>query len=464
MVRLAFFGAAETVTGSKYLLEAGGSQVLIDCGLFQGLKALRLLNWEPPPFDPASLNAVVLTHAHIDHIGSLPRIVKLGCHCPVYATPPTYDLAEIMLYDSANSQEDDAEYANRKGFSKHHPALPLYDARDVAKTLKLLKSQPRDAWFNPAGPIWCRYRDGGHLLGSAMIEVEVREGTRPLRITFSGDVGRYDAPLYHDPQPPPPCDYLVCESTYGNRDHPSENALDQICEVVKDSIRRGGVVVVPAFAVGRAQQLIYLLRVLIHDNRLPELPIFLDSPMSIDATQIYQSHAPEHDLTEGRLEGRETVFSGRNVHLSRTVAESKRINDVAGPAVIISSSGMMTGGRVLHHLKQRLPDPKNTVLLGGFMAAGTRGRQMQEGAASIRIHGRDIKVKAAIASMSGLSGHAGRTELLRWLAPLPAPRRTFLTHGELDGANALAAELRSTRGWDVVVPKLGAVVELEVPA
>ena len=464
MVRLSFHGAAETVTGSRYLLEAGGAQVLIDCGLFQGLKSLRLLNWEPPPFDPAALDAVVLTHAHIDHIGSLPRIVKLGCRAPVFATPPTFDLAEIMLYDSANAQEDDAEYANRKGFSKHHPALPLYEASDVARTLKLLKSQPRDAWFNPAGPIWCRYRDGGHLLGSAMIEVEIRQGSRPLRITFSGDVGRYNAPLYHDPQPPPACDYLVCESTYGDREHPPENALDQICEVVKDSIRRGGVVVVPAFAVGRAQQLIYLLRVLIHDNRLPELPIFLDSPMSIDATQIYQSHAAEHDLTEGRLKGRETVFSGRNIHLSRTSAESKRINEVAGPAVIISSSGMMTGGRVLHHLKQRLPDPKNTILLGGFMAAGTRGRQMQEGADSIRIHGRDYKVKANIASMSGLSGHAGRSELLRWLAPLPAPRQTFLTHGELAGANSLAAELKSSRAWNVVVPKLGQTVELEVPA
>jgi metallo-beta-lactamase family protein len=464
MIRLTFHGAAETVTGSKYLLEAGETRVLIDCGLFQGLKELRLKNWEELPFDAAALDAVVLTHAHIDHIGFLPRVVKLGCRAPVYCTPPTFDLAEVMLNDSANTQEDDAEYANRKGFSKHQPALPLYDARDVARTLKLLKSQPREAWFNPAGPVWCRFHDGGHLLGSAMIEVEVRQGPRPLRLLFSGDVGRYDAPLYHDPRAPTPCDFLVCESTYGNRDHPAENALDQICEEVKAAIRRGGVVVVPAFAVGRAQQLIYLLQVLIHDNRLPELPIFLDSPMSINATRIYQSHAADHDLTEGQLGGRENVFSGRNVHLTRTATESKRINEVGGPAVIIASSGMMTGGRVLHHLKQRLPDSKNTILLGGFMAAGTRGRQLQEGAGAIRIHGRDFKVKAAIAALSGLSGHAGRSELLKWLAPLPAPQRTYLTHGELEGANALAAELKSARGWDVVVPKLRESVELEVPA
>ena len=460
MIRLGFHGAAETVTGSKYLLEVDKTRVLIDCGLFQGLKQLRERNWQPLPFKSATVDALVLTHAHLDHVGYLPRFVKEGFSGPTFCTPATEAIAELILLDAAKMQENDAEYANRRGFAKHKPALPLFDVHAVRRALKRLRTVPRDEWFCAAGPIWARFHDTGHLLGSCMIEVEIRKGEKPVRIVFSGDVGRYGAPLYHDPVSPPECDYLICESTYGNREHPPRPVIDELCDVVQTAIARGGVILVASFAVGRAQQIIYLLQVLMRQGRLPELPIFLDSPMAVAGMNIYRYYAEEHDLTEGLAASEDYVFNLRNVRLSRTGEESKRINSVTGPAVIISSAGMMTGGRILHHLRQRLPDDRNTVVLGGFMAEGTRGRTLQNGAKSLRLHGRDVPVRAAVVEMSGLSGHAARSELLRWLAELPPPKQTFLTHGELTSATALAEELRTTRGWNTKVPKLGAVVEL----
>lgn len=459
MAEIAFHGAAETVTGSKYLLTAGDARVLIDCGLFQGLKELRLRNWQPPRFDVGSLNCVVLTHAHIDHVGYLPRLVKLGFQRPVWCTPATKDLADIILRDAARNQEEEAEYANRKGYSKHRPALPLYDDRDVDRALKLLEPVDREQWFNPAGPIWCRYHDAGHLLGAAMIEVEIRDRPSTLRLLCSGDVGRYDAPLYHDPTPPPQCDYLICESTYGNREHGDERVLDELCGVVQAAVALGGVMVMASFAVGRAQQLVYLLAVLEAQRRIPPLPIYLDSPMAADATQIYRSYAADLDFSESRIAAA-APLDFHNVHLARTVDESKSINAVKGPAVIISSSGMMVGGRILHHLRQRLPDARNTIVLGGFMAAGTRGRQLEAGATSIRVHGIKVPVRAAIASVSALSGHAGHRELLRWLSALSTPRQAFFTHGELESARALAAELHEARGWKTSVPRMDEQVSL----
>lgn len=461
MTRLTFHGAAETVTGSKYLLEDNGAKVLIDCGLFQGLKELRLKNWQKLPFDAPSLDAVVLTHAHIDHLGFLPRVVKAGFRGPVFGTPATVDLSGIMLFDSARNQEEDAEYANRKSFSKHHPALPLYDSEDVERTLELMRPAKRGEWFCAAGEIWCRYHDAGHLLGSSMIEVEVRSRTPALRILFSGDVGRYNAPLYHDPKKPPECDYLICESTYGNREHADVDLFDELAGSVNTAIQRGGVIVVPAFAVGRAQQLIYMLHILTRKQMIPELSIYLDSPMSVKANQVYLRHSSEHDLIEGVSVGASHGLKARNLYLTAAAHESRLINDVHEKAVIIASSGMMTGGRILHHLRHRLPFSKNTVLLGGFQAIGTRGRQLQDGAKYLRIHGVDVPVRATVREISGLSGHAGRSELLRWLKPISQPRRVFMTHGELPSANALADELRSTRNWNVVVPKLHQTVELE---
>lgn len=456
MLNITFHGAAETVTGSKYLLETDDARVLIDCGLFQGLKELRLRNWADLPFRPQSVNAVVLTHAHIDHIGYLPRFVKTGFRGPIYCTPATEELCEILLYDSAGNQENDAEYANRKGFSKHRPALPLYEATDVGHTIKLLQGVSRDKWFNPAGSIWCRFHNAGHLLGSAMIEVEVRKPEKTLRVLFSGDVGRYGAPLYHDPEPPTACDYLICESTYGDREHAPQKILDQLCDVVQDSIRRGGVMLTASFAVGRAQQLIFLLRVLEKAGRIPRIPIYLDSPMAASATLVFNKYADEHDMTEDKSISPAEALKAPNVHIMRTVDESRRINSVQGPAVIIASNGMMTGGRILHHMKQRLPDARNTIVLGGYMAPGTRGRDILEGRDRIRIHGQDVPVRAQRASISAISGHADRSELLRWLSKLPPPKRTFLTHGELSAANALAETLRTERQWDVVIPQQGA--------
>lgn len=460
MARITFHGAARTVTGSKYLLEAGSARVLVDCGLFQGLKKLRLLNWQPTPFEAPKLDAIVLTHAHLDHTGYLPRVVRQGFRGRIYCTPATSELSELILLDSAKIQEYDAQYANRKGFSKHKPALPLYDSRDALRAVKHFRVTPRGKWFSPAEPIWMRFHDAGHLLGSNMIEVEIRDQNPPLRILFSGDVGRYNGPLYHDPSPPPACDYLICESTYGNRDHPEVDLLDTLKQVVNRSVERGGVMLMASFAVGRAQQLIYLLQVLKHENKIPDLPIYLDSPMACNATGIYKKHNEDHDLSEGELDNEHPVLAGPRVFLCRSTDESKALNRLRGPAIIISSSGMMTNGRILHHLKQRLSSPENTIVLGGYMAMGTRGRQLQEGAETLRMHGRDVPVRAALETVSGLSGHADRGELLRWLQPLPKPRRVFLTHGEPDSAEALAQELSSSRGWDVHVPDLGESQEL----
>ncbi len=460
MTKLTFHGAAQTVTGSKYLVEAANANVLIDCGLFQGLKKLREKNWAPTPFSVKKLDAVVLTHAHLDHVGFLPRIVKQGFRGKIFCTPATAELTEITLFDSAKIQESDAEYANKKGFSKHIPAFPLYDARDVEQTLKLFRTIGRGEWFAPVEPMWMRYHDAGHLLGSNMIEVEIRNQQPPLRILFSGDVGRYDGPLYHDPAPPTPCDYLICESTYGNRDHADENLMDGLAEVVTRSVKRGGVMLVAAFAIGRSQQLIYLLQLLKKAGRIPDIPIYLDSPMAVDATNIYREFDEDHDLSEGELDSENPLLGGPGVYLCRKTEESKALNRHGGPALIISSSGMMTGGRIVHHLKQRLPDSRNTVILGGFMAEGTRGRLLQDGAKFLRMHGQEIPVRAAIESVPGLSGHADRKGLLRWLEPLAAPRRTFLTHGEIESAESLAAELAASRGWDVHLPALGETQEL----
>ncbi len=460
MTKLTFYGAAQTVTGSKYLLETDAANVLIDCGLFQGVKKLRELNWAPTPFSTKKLDAVVLTHAHLDHVGFLPRIVKQGYRGKIYCTPATAELTEITLFDSAKIQESDAEYANKKGFSKHIPAFPLYDARDVEQTLKLFRTIGRGEWFSPVEPLWMRYHDAGHLLGSNMIEVEIRNQKPPLRILFSGDVGRYDGPLYHDPAPPTPCDYLICESTYGNRDHAEGDLTDSLAEVVTRSVKRGGVMLVAAFAIGRSQQLIYLLQLLKKAGRIPDIPIYLDSPMAVDATNIYREFDEDHDLSEGELDIEHPLFGGPGVYLCRKTEESKALNRHGGPAVIISSSGMMTGGRIVHHLKQRLPDARNTVILGGFMAEGTRGRLLQDGTKFLRMHGQEIPVRAAIETVPGLSGHADRKGLLRWLEPLAATRRTFLTHGEIESAESFAAELTASRGWDVHIPSLGETQEL----
>jgi metallo-beta-lactamase family protein len=460
MPRLTFLGAAKTVTGSQYLLTAGPEALLVDCGMFQGEKELRLRNWAEPPFDPASVRALVLTHTHIDHIGRLPRLVKQGFRGDIFCTPATRDLAEVLLQDAAHLQMEDAEYFNRKKLSKHEPALPLFDSADVEASLRLFRTVPlgRDQAVGQAFSF--RYRDAGHLLGAASVEMTVREGGRSVRVVFSGDVGRYDAVLTKDPEPCPEADYVVAESTYGNRHHAAVDVDEQLQTVLERTFARGGVLVIPAFAVGRAQQMIYLMDEIVTQNRMRPFPIHLDSPMAIDATRIYSQYKDAHRVSLVGIGGRSLLYN-KWVHLHRSRAESEALNEVKGPAVILSSSGMLSGGRILHHCRVRLPHAENTLLITGYQAVGTLGRRLLDGARLVRIHKGEVLVRAEIANLKGLSGHADASEMSRWLSGLKHPKAVFLTHGEEEAAHALAARLHAERGFTTRVPSHGESVELQ---
>lgn len=456
MIEIGFYGAAGTVTGSRHMVMSGNERVLVDCGMYQGLKKLRLMNWEPFPFDPADLPFVVLTHTHIDHIGMLPRLVRRGFKGAVVCTPATRELAKLLLMDAAHLQEEDAAYLNRKGLSKHKPARPLFDSDDAEQALAMFTERPFDEWTEFPDRIGVRFHQAGHLLGSALVEMKVRENGSATSILFSGDLGRYDMPLYPDPDPPPEADYLLLESTYGDRRHCHDPLYDQVEKVVKQTMARGGIVIIPSFAIGRAQQIIYVLNVLMDEGRLPELPVHLDSPMAVNATKVYRAYRAEH---EGKGE-----LSYRNVHLHRTVDESKALNAFKGPGVLISSSGMLTGGRILHHLKRLLPDPRHTVALIGYQAAGTRGRALLGGAPTLRIHRQEIPVAARVEDMCGFSGHADVDEILRWLGQMSAPpRTTFLVHGEPESSSALADTIKQRLKWKTKVPRLGEIVPLSIP-
>lgn len=455
MARLSFLGAAKTVTGSQYLLEANGRRLLVDSGMFQGEKALRLRNWAEPGFDPARVDAVVLTHTHLDHIGRVPRLVKQGFRSPIYCTPATAELAEILLLDAAHLQVEDAEYLNRKGLTKHKPALPLFDESDARAALALLKPVPKGETRELDGAISFGYREAGHLLGAASADVRVRERGRETRILFSGDVGRFGAILTKDPVPAPDADYFVVESTYGNRRHPELGILDQLEGVLKRTFARGGVLLIPAFAVGRAQQMIWMMDELVTGGRIRPFPVHLDSPMAVDATRIYAAHPEAHRVALGNLAGR-SLLHGQFVHLHRTRTESEALNKMKGPAVIISSSGMLAGGRILHHCRVRLPHPENTLLITGYQAAGTLGRALLDGAHVVRIHKGQVPVLAEVRDLKGLSGHADADEMMRWLSGAQKPpRAVFVTHGEADAAAALASRIARERGFAAHVPDLG---------
>ena len=451
MPRITFLGAAGTVTGSKYLIEAAGKRLLIDCGLFQGGKELTQRNWAPLPQSPASIDFVALTHAHLDHTGYLPRLVSDGFRGPIFANAATQELCALLLPDSAHIMEEDAEHATRHGYSSHKPALPLYTQDEAAETLKRFAPLPRLGECRICPEFLIRSHDAGHILGSSSLELVITEEGKNTTILFSGDIGRYGQPLMKDPESPPRADFVLCESTYGDRDHPTVPPPDEaLAEVIHRVARRGGVIVVPAFAVDRTQLLLYDIRRLERAQRIPPLPIYMDSPMAIGVTEIYREH--REDLKIGMEEMHANASSMQAVHVMRSPEESKQINQVHTPAIIISASGMATGGRVLHHLSQRLPDARNCVLLAGFQAEGTRGRALEDGAKLIRIHGEDVPVRAEVVNLRQFSAHGGRSELMRWLGGIPAPpRQLFLVHGEPAAAQALQAAVKSELRWNVTV-------------
>lgn len=449
-VALTFLGGAGgTVTGSKHLLESGSGRLLLDCGLFQGLKSLRLRNWAAPPVDPKTLHAVVLSHAHIDHSGYLPRLCRDGFTGTIYCTAGTLDLLRIMLPDAAHLQEEEAEFANRHRTSKHDPALPLYTVADAERVLAQARAVDFGAAFTAAPGIQTRFTRSGHILGAGLVACQV-EGKR---LVFSGDLGRYGVPIMVDPDPVAEADVLLVESTYGNRVHPADDPRERLTAAVRRAVEQKGWLLIPAFAVGRSQEILYDLRELETKGAIPRLPVYLDSPMAIQATVIYATHREEHDaaLTAVEKDGARP-FAPRRLTLSRTVEDSKRLNDVAGPGIILAGSGMATGGRILHHLKRLLPDPRTTVLFVGYQAAGTRGRLLKDGATEIKMLGTVVPVRAQIMVSDAYSAHADREEIMRWLGGFRRPPgMTYIVHGEPDAAAALRDAIAGRLGWQVAV-------------
>jgi metallo-beta-lactamase family protein len=490
MAKISFYGGVGTVTGSKYLLEHEGKRLLVDCGLFQGFKELRERNWQEPPFDPASLDAVIITHAHIDHTGYLPRIVKLGFKGPVFTSRATGDLLKILLPDSGRLQEEDADYRNRKGLTSHSPALPLYDEDDAKEALKLIHPVPNDATpVNVCDGIKASFMVAGHIMGASLVLVEMQGGnlsgsegvsynevdankvdTLPtgrvsasdIRFLFSGDLGHYDQPIVKDPASPPACDYLMVESTYGDRLHGDIDSATQMARIINEAARRNGPILIPAFAVGRTQEVLYLIRELEDEKRIPVLPVVVDSPMANQTTQVYNRWSEEHD------EEYATILNTKRHPLrtgSMTTAssreESKRVNQMRGARIIISASGMMSGGRVMHHAMSLLPDKNATVVFVGYQAAGTTGRRVQDGEREVKIMKEWIPVRCRVEKVEGFSAHADWKAVLRWLEGLPAaPKTVFTTHGEPEAAEAMARHIRERFGWNVMVPSYEQTLEL----
>jgi metallo-beta-lactamase family protein len=452
-MRLTFLGATETVTGSKYLLEGAGLRILIDCGLFQGTKNLRLRNWAPPPLDPATLDAVILTHAHIDHSGYLPVLVRMGYKGPIYATPGTRDLCGILLRDAAKLQEEEAEYANRHGFSKHRPALPLYTLEDAERALDLIVPQPFDAPLLLGEQAGFRLLPAGHILGAASIVFHMCGKV----IAFTGDIGRPNDPIMRPPAPLASADYLIVESTYGDRLHETADPLDELEALFMRTFKHGGVVVIPSFAVGRAQSILRYISILKATGRMANVPVFLDSPMAVSVTELYRRHLSEHRLTISEADA-----IGRAAVMVRTVDQSKEVSGRRGPMVVIAGSGMATGGRVLHHLKAFAPDSRNTIALVGYQAAGTRGAALAAHSPTIKLHGEYVPIRAAVESISSLSAHADYAETLEWLGKMTkAPTRTFVTHGEPAAADALRRRIAEQLHWRCEVPAYLETVELD---
>ena len=449
---LTFLGAADSVTGSRTLLETDHARVLVDCGLFQGLKKARERNWSPLPFEPASLHAVVLTHAHIDHSGYVPRLCNDGYAGRVYCTPGTRDVLGLLLPDSGFLQEEEARLVNRAGTSKHQPALPLYTYEDARRSLEHLEARDFHGWFDVAPGVSARYSRAGHILGAACLTLRVEGRT----ITFSGDVGRPHDPIMRPPERLSPCDTLIIESTYGDRLHPAIDVEEALASIVRETIGNGGMLIVPSFAVGRAQHMLHLLARLKAGKRIPDVPVHLDSPMAIDATEMFTAHRTDHHLSP-----QECAAMFRIASYARSSDDSKAITRSHSPSIVVAPSGMCTGGRVLHHLKQFLPDPRSTILFVGYQTPGTRGRALLDGATEVKIHGNYVPVAARIAQIDALSAHADHAEMIAWLeASAISPSRVFVNHGEAAATDAFRRKLRDTFGWSVEDPDLGQRVSL----
>ena len=454
---LSFYGATRTVTGSKHLLSVGKAEVLIDCGLFQGPRAWRDKNWEPFPFDPTKLDAVVLTHAHADHLGMIPKLVKDGYKGPVYATPATIGLAKIALPDSGRLQEEEARYHNRHGLRSG--AQPIYDERDAFESLKRFKPvRFHERHELPGGANWV-YKPAGHILGSAFAEIGLPNGELLL---MSGDLGRFNTPIIKDPEIVDYCDYLVIESTYGDRLHSKENPLEKLEECLQWAWQNGGTILIPSFAIGRTQELLYYFRELQNAGRMPRIPIYVDSPMATSVTQVYAQARDEHDdemkiaISEG-----ESSLEPMGLNYIRDREQSKALNKQTGPQVIISGSGMANGGRIKHHLTARLGNERTLVLFTGFQAEGTLGRDLIEGNPTVSIYGEDVPVAAKIEKMNALSAHADQGEMLHWLSFFKtAPKKTFIVHGEPAAQQVLAEKIRQELGWHTEIPEFGDRYEL----
>jgi metallo-beta-lactamase family protein len=459
-VRVKFLGGAESVTGSRYLVEVDNFRFLFDCGLFQGLKDLRLRNWDTFPVDPASIDCVVISHAHIDHTGYLPKLVKDGFSGPIYCTHPTADLIEILLTDSAKLQEEEAMYAQRKGYSRHEKPQPLYTEEDARAVFPLLKSFGYNETISIHQQVNIIYRDAGHLLGSAITEVLIQGEREQKKIVFSGDIGRYQQEMLHPPTLIDHADVLFIESTYGNKDNTFDDPTDDFVRIANGTFNSGGVLLIPAFAVGRTQNILYYLRRLMIEDKIPDVPVYVDSPMAISSTHLFFAH---QDFLKKSFNLKKFVqeVEPNMLVFVRSAEHSKSLNNIRGRAIIISSSGMMTGGRILHHLYHRLRRPEDTVLIAGFQAEGTRGRKLLEGEKTIKMFGEEVPVNCQVEYISSMSGHADRGELFQWMEGFQKkPKITFTIHGEGPDLHAYAQRIRDKMGWNVVVPQYLESVQL----
>lgn len=454
-VRLKFLGGAKSVTGSKYLLEIDDKKILVDCGMFQGKKELRLRNWNELPIDPSLIDMVVITHAHIDHTGYLPRLVKDGYGGKIICTHATEDLMNILLLDSGKLQEEEARFAYKQGYSKHSKPQPLFGVEDAKKVLEMVESYPLEQEVDLAEGISTTFYNAGHILGAAIVEINLQGKEQKKKIVFSGDLGRNNDPLMYAPSVIKNADILFIESTYGDRVNPIDEIERDLAEAINYTYDKRGSVIIPAFAVGRTQNILFYLNQLITSNKIPDLPVFMDSPMAISVTNLYEKHSNAHKLNEQNKKGTLlNIFDSANIHFCNSAESSRELNDRREPGIIISASGMCTGGRILHHLYHRLPNKNDTLLFVGYQAEGTRGRDILDGSESVRIFGIEVPVKCSVREVRGLSAHADQEELMQWISNFESsPKMTFIIHGEVHAAEALQDKIKSTYNWNCIVPE-----------